>query len=223
MPKTRKSRGRAGKNCKTGTVDQYRQPWCAQFLAHALKTADVEAACRLCSVEIGEYLTARRTDPRFELECAELDLVVRAAAVASIEAAAARGEANVGKLKLLMAGLESLRMFSGDGPGQPVNLESLPPYIAEEVRRWLKFKEERPDFSPERYTVKEFCANSEFEDCRAYQAAMISDLRDECRRLTECPLCSGIIDRKCRKCKATGYEMDHVPRPDPDDEGGENG
>ena len=70
---------------------------------------------------MGEYLTARRLDPAFELACVELDMVVRAAAVATLEAAAARGTANVGKLKLLLAGIESLKTYAGDGPDQPVS------------------------------------------------------------------------------------------------------
>ena len=90
-----------------------------------MQTADVESACRSCGVGIGEYLTARRVDPAFGVACMELDVVVRAAAVATLEAAAARGSANVGKLKLLLAGIDSLRLSSGDGP--PAENRGLPP------------------------------------------------------------------------------------------------
>jgi hypothetical protein len=215
MAKTQKKAGRGSQKCKTARVTRpYRQSWCVAFLAYALKTANVEAACRTCEVEIGEYLMARRTDPAFELACQELDLIVRAAAVATLEAAAARGEANVGKLKLLLQGIEQLRVFPGDGPESSETVAGLPSWIFEEVERWREHKRANPDFEPERYTLAAFCHNSEFERMQSYYLSTIETLRSMVQEIERCPKCDAYVSRTCKKCGTTNYEMRQLLEPD---------
>ena len=220
MAKIQKKRSRGSPKCKTVPPPKFRQSWCEAFLGHALKSADVESSCKLCEVGIGEYLTARRTDPAFELACLELDVIVRAAAVAVLECAAAKGEANTGKLKLLMAGIESLRAF-GDEPAVE-KLGDLPEWIVEEILRFRDWRESHPDVALARYSVMEFCGNTEFLAMKAYADAIVSDAREAVRIESTCqaPECGGVLDKTCRKCKQSPQDVRRhmIFHPDPEDD-----
>jgi hypothetical protein len=213
MPKSRKIEGRGPAKCKTPPLSR---PWMARFLELALKSADVEAACAADGVKIGlgEYLYARRCDPGFNLACVELDLICRAAAVACLEAAAARGEINGGKLRLLIHGIDRLRVYAGDGPGEDagesVALGSLPHWIAADIRLWRSWRREHPGYDPGRYSPHLFCRNQAFRSIiEAHQLTALAALA-ALRRLQECQKCTGVVDHRCRKCGS-----DHRGRPSP--------
>ncbi len=70
----------------------------AGFLDVALSTASIERACASAGVEIGDYLRARRTDLVFAAECVELDIVLKLATSAMVQARAAAGDWRAAKM-----------------------------------------------------------------------------------------------------------------------------
>jgi hypothetical protein len=106
--------------CKT---PPFSRPWMAAFLADALKSADVVGSMARAKIGWGDYLRGRRLDPRFELACQEIDLIVRHALLIQLEAKAAAGDFR--SAKLLAGQLREVREALA-GQGVATGSESQP-------------------------------------------------------------------------------------------------